>query len=471
MKNFRILLSAILVVLLLPVIAQDSLQHSTKVKYVFLFIGDGMGLAQVNLTQACLDAENGESGYGQMSFTRFPYTGLISTYSSSSLTSCSSAAGTALATGKKTANGRLSMAPGGDTIYQTIAEKAHEAGMKAGIVTSVSIDHATPASFYAHNTMRSNYFEIGIDLSRSGFDYFAGGGFLQPDGKLDGRPANVLTEAKKNGYTIVDNREDFKNLMVSNKVLVLSPVQGNHASLPFTLGSNPANLSLADFTAKGIRVLTNPNGYFMMIEGGKIDWACHENDAATMVNEVKAFDGAIHEALKVYKLFPEETIIVVTADHETGGLSLGSWSTDGEVYPSLLLQQKTSVENFSNYLVSYRKKSSGDRDQDFERFMIMIGNEFGFNSGDAKATLTEEEIQQLKNSFIKSMNSTSDSDLVFKTAIGIMNNKAGIGWSTSGHTATAVPVYAIGAGAERFTGFHDNTDIPKILEELMGLDK
>ena len=471
MKNYRFLIIAVLVILLLPAFAQDSLMQSPGVKYAFLFIGDGMGQAQVNLTQAYLSASKGETGFGEMTFTQFPYTGLITTHSASSLATCSSAAGTALATGMKTSNGRVSMSPGGDTIYQTIAEKAQEAGMKTGIVTSVSIDHATPASFYTHNTMRSNYFEIGVDLSRSGFDYFAGGGFLEPDGKLDGRPANVLKEAVKNGYTIIDNPNDFNTLNKSSKVLVISPVQGSSASLPFTLGSNPANLSLADFTAKGIRVLTNQRGYFMMVEGGKIDWACHMNDAATTVHEVMAFDAAIREALKVYMLFPEETIIVVTADHETGGLSLGNRLPGGEVNPYVLLGQKTSPENFSNYINGYRKKSSGDIDQDFERFMGMLTNMFGFNSGDESTTLTAEEVLDLKEAFMKSMNSTAESNLVANTTIGIMNNKAGISWGTTDHTAVAVPVYAIGAGAERFTGYHDNTDIPKILEDLLGLDR
>jgi alkaline phosphatase len=167
-----------------------------KAKYVFLFIGDGMGLAQVNLTEAYLAAIKNEIGFEHLNFTKFPQVGLASTYANNAMITCSAAAGTALATGHKTNIGRISMDPTGSEPYESIATKAKKAGYKVGIVTSTSIDHATPSAFYAHQPDRSMYFAIGVQLTQSQFDFFAGGGFLIPDDTLQGKEIWLREAAK-----------------------------------------------------------------------------------------------------------------------------------------------------------------------------------------------------------------------------------------------------------------------------------
>ncbi|NTV83580.1 MAG: alkaline phosphatase, partial [Bacteroidales bacterium] len=270
-----------------------------KVKYVFLFVGDGMGQAQVNLTQGYLAALEDRVGFGQMNFTRFPHVGFASTYAFNQFITCSAAAGTALATGHKTSNGRISMDPEGSLPYESIATKAKNDGYKVGIVTNVSIDHATPAVFYAHQPGRDMYFEIGLDLARSDFDFFAGGGFLIPDGgSVDSGAVNVIDYAMRNGFNVVNTREGFENLSpAAGKTLVISPRTASEASMPFSIDMAPTDITLADYTAKAISLLDNEKGFFLMVEGGKIDWASHGNDAATVIHEVIAFDKDVEHAV------------------------------------------------------------------------------------------------------------------------------------------------------------------------------
>ncbi len=156
-----------------------------KAKYVFYFIGDGMGQVQINAAEAYLAAIDDKKGFQHFAFTQFPAAGYASTYADNRFITGSAAAGTALACGKKTNINRISMNPDATESYTTIAEKCKDMGMKVGILSSVSIDHATPAVFYAHQPLRSNYFEIGLDLANCSFDFFGGGGFKSPDGEVN----------------------------------------------------------------------------------------------------------------------------------------------------------------------------------------------------------------------------------------------------------------------------------------------
>ncbi len=450
-----------------------------KAKYVFLFIGDGMGQAQVSLAEAYLAAVNDRIGFEPLSFSKFPYTGQSTTYANNRLITCSAAAGTALATGHKTNINRISMDPAGDLPFETIAEKAKNKGCKVGIITSVSIDHATPAVFYAHQPDRNNYFEIGTELAGSGFDYFAGGGFVTPDGALNGEQVNLLKLAADSGYRVVNTAEAFSALKPgSGKALVMSPRTARGATLPYALDMDPGDLTLADFTAKGIAMLSGKEGFFMMVEGGKIDWACHSNDAATTLHEVLAFDGAVREALKFYQDHPDETLIIVTADHETGGLSLGYARTKYETNPGLLKYQLSSVDELNKIVAMFRINQSGDTDADFERMLKALENDLGLNSRKWGTLLSEEEKESLRVLFKESMaititdiTSYNESEPFIDQAIRLINQKAGVSWCSGSHTAINVPVYAFGAGAERFTGVMDNTDIPKRIGEIMGISE
>jgi alkaline phosphatase len=448
-----------------------------KTKYVFLFIGDGMGLAQVNLTEAYLAALQDKIGFEHLNFTKFPQVGLVSTYASNQMITCSAAAGTALATGHKTNIGRISMDPEGFVPFESIATKAKRDGYKVGIVTNVSIDHATPSVFYAHQPDRDMYFEIGIQLTQSDFDFFAGGGFFIPDGTWQGKEVNLIKLARENGFNVVNTREGFAQLAPGgNKTLVLAPRLASEASLPFSLDIEPGDITLADYTSKAISMLDNEKGFFLMVEGGKIDWACHKNDGAATMQEVIFFDNAIGNAVAFYEKHPDETLIIVTADHETGGLALGNVETGYDSHIGLLKYQKSSVEELNKIVAQFRVNKSGDSKADFYRMLKVLESDMGLNSSQRNTLLTVDEISQLKNSFVESVYGIAtekgiygDNEPFMDIAVGILNKKAGIAWSSNAHTCVNVPVYTIGTGAERFSGYIDNTDIPKLIRELMGI--
>jgi alkaline phosphatase len=448
-----------------------------KVKYVFLFIGDGMGVAQVNLAQGYLAALDDKIGLKPLTFTAFPQVGLVSNYANNQLITCSAAAGTALATGNKTNTGRISMDPTGTVPYESIATKAKKSGFKVGILTTVSIDHATPSAFYAHLPERDMYFQIGVQLTHSGFDYFAGGGFVAPEDTLDGMLVNLVDLAKENGYKVVNTRADFEKLAPGEvKTLVQSPRLAGEASMPFYIDMDPGDLTLADYTAKAINLLTNDKGFFMMIEGGKIDWACHGNDAASVIQEVISMDKAVENAYSFYMKHPDETLIIVTADHETGGLALGNYEMKYSSNIGLLKYQKSSVEELYKIVEKFRGNRAGTPDEDFTKMMKIVETEIGLNSRHNNTLLTDEEIAALKKIYMTNVYGSGDEQgnignygAFIDAAIKLLAEKAGISWGSSAHTFINVPVYAIGPGAEKFSGYIDNTDIPRIIAELMAV--
>lgn len=301
-----------------------------QAKYVFYFIGDGMGVNQVNGTQTYLAALEGRIGTTPLSFTQFPYAALVTTYSATNGVTDSAAAGTALATGHKTKNGALGVLKDQQTSVSSIAVAAQQAGAAVGITTSVSVDHATPASFYAHQGARGSYYAIGQDLIRANFDLYAGSDFLSPYQDKNQTSPSLYQEAEQAGYTLVRQYQDLEKLSTNKKALLLQPEtysEKDRASIPYAIDrKDPTALTLTQITQSATKFLNQKGGqkgFFLMVEGGKIDWACHANDAATVFHEVIDMDKAIQVAFDFYKQHPDETLIVVTADHETGGIVLG----------------------------------------------------------------------------------------------------------------------------------------------------
>jgi alkaline phosphatase len=321
------------------------------------------------------------------------------------------------------------------------------------------------------------YFEIGVQLTQSDFDFFAGGGFLHPDDTLEGKAVNLVRLAKDNGFNVVNTLEGFDNLAPGgSKTLVLSPRQGSEASLPFYIDSEPGDITLDEYTSKAISLLDNNNGFFMMVEGGKIDWACHGNDAATAIKEVIAFDKAVGDAVAFYQKHPDETLIIVTADHETGGLALGNDETGYDSRLDMLKYQKSSLEKLNKIVAQFRATKSGDSDADFAKMLKVLESDMGLNSRQRNTLFTDNETSRLKKAFITEVynmdpdkRKEKDGETFMETAIRILADKAGIGWSSTAHTCVNVPVYAIGTGSEKFSGCIDNTDIPKLIGELMGI--
>ena len=447
--------------------------YAQQAKYVFYFIGDGMGVNQVNGTEMYLAEQEGRIGVTPLLFTQFPAVGVATTFSATNSVTDSSAAGTALATGVKTYNGAIGM-DDQKNVIQSVAEKAKKAGKKVGVTTSVSVDHATPAAFYAHQPNRSMYYEIALDLPKANFDFYAGGGFLKPTTTADKKEApSIFPIIEEAGYTIAKGIDDFKvKSTQADKMILIQKDGANPSCLPYAIDRKENDLTLAQITESAIDFLTKGNnkGFFLMVEGGKIDWACHANDAATVFNEVKDMDNAIKVAYEFYKKHPKETLIVITADHETGGIVLGT----GKYALNLkaLQYQKHSADGLSQR-ISELRKSKGNK-VTWEDMKTFLGEEMGFwkqfpISWEQEKTLRDEfEKSFVKNKVVFAESMYSKSEPMAARAKEVMDEIAMIGWVSGGHSAGYVPVFAIGAGSQLFGEKIDNTEIPKRIAKAAG---
>ena len=415
-----------------------------KPKYVFLFIGDGMGTAQIQSARfykGTVD-NNGAVTEADLSFTSFPQVGSVTTYDSTSFCPDSASTATSIATGHKTESGVINMCPWTrDVPYETIAEKLHaQKGYKVGVISTVNIDHATPAAFYAHQKTRKNYYQIGVELANSGFEYFAGGEFQKVNGDGTG-PDN---------HTVAANGE----------------------------------WQLTDYVKKGIELLNNKKGFFLMTESGKIDWACHANDAAASIHDVLEMSNAVQAAVDFYNAHPNETLILVTADHETGGMAIGYKTTNYDTFLTNLAHQKMSYAKFdSTYVQGYIANKTP-----FETAMQDVKNVFGLTlptdpaaASAGKLLLTDYEVENLRKAYERTLQVGSSSQskmsqqdyelygtyIPFSMAVcHTINHKSGMDHTTYAHTGAMVNVYAMGVGAEKFGGVYDNTEIYHKLAEL-----
>ena len=445
-----------------------------QAKYVFYFIGDGMGVNQVNGTEMYqAEFQKGIIGVEPLLFTQFPVGTMATTFSATNSVTDSAAAGTALATGEKTYNHAISVDVDKNPL-QTVAEKAKKAGKKVGVTTSVSVDHATPASFYAHQPDRNMYYEIALDLPKANFDFYAGGGFLKPNTTFDKKEApSIFPIFEQAGYMVARGYQDYKDKAAkADKMILIQREGANPSCLPYALDRKEGDLTLAQITESAIDFLTKgkDKGFFLMVEGGKIDWACHANDAATVFNEVKDMDDAIKVAYEFYKKHPKETLIVVTADHETGGLVLGT----GRYALNLkaLQYQKNSTDVLSQRISDLRK-AKGNK-VTWEDMKALLAEEMGFwkqlpLSWSQERKLRDEfEKSFVKNKVVFAESMYSKSEPMAACAKEVMNEMAMVGWVSGGHSAGFVPVFAVGAGSHLFGGKIDNTEIPKRIAKAAG---
>lgn len=444
-----------------------------QAKYVFYFIGDGMGVNQVNGAEMYLAEQEGRIGVKPLLFTTFPAGTMATTFSATNSVTDSSAAGTALATGEKTYNGAVSM-DDDKNVLSTVAERAKKAGRKVGIATSVSVDHATPAAFYAHQPNRSRYYEIALDLPKTGFDFYAGSGFLKPTTTADKKEApNVFPIIEEAGYTIARGLDEYKEKAADAKKMILIQKEGAEPSfLPYAIDHEEGDLTLPEITESAVSFLSkgNKKGFFLMVEGGKIDWACHSNDPVTVFEEVIDLDNAVRVAYEFYKKHPKETLIVVTADHETGGMGLGIGKY--ELHLKSLLNQKQSQDLLSKAITDLRKdkagKASWNEIKDLLTEKMGFWKELPLTWEQEKMLRDEYEQSFVKNKVVFEESLYSRTEPLAAAARKVMSQIAMVGWTSSSHTAGYVPVFAIGAGADLFTGKMDNTEIPKRIAKAAG---
>ena len=405
MKLTRIA-SAIMAIAML-VTAAGCTQKEERAKYIFLFIGDGMGNSHVSVTESYLSWKAGKLGGEQLLMTTFPVFGTATSHSADKRVTDSSAAGTAIACGEKTNNSYLGVDPQGNPL-ESMSICLKEDGYKVGIISSVPINHATPGSFYGHNISRNGYYEIMTEIPASGYEYFASAGILGYHGPRgsEGQVPDAEEFLEANGYDVCFGKAELAAALANSEKIVFSQEynRGVEPKNYDSTGNKPeTETTLAEMVQAGIDFLGDEKPFFIMCEGGEIDWAGHSDKTMPMILATIGFDEAIKAAYEFYLEHPEETLIVVTADHETGGVALGAGNHHGNINWEVI--ENSWIEN---------QKSNNLR--------------FDENAK--------------------------------------LNADAHIGWTTTDHTGGAVPVYAIGKGAEKFAGRMDNTDIKgKILGE------
>ena len=278
-------------------------------------------------------------------------------------------------------------------------------------------------------------------------------GKYRGDAKCSTAQRNDLYDrAEKQGYTIARGYNDYKTKAKKAEKMML--YQKNVAEeVPYAIDRAKDDLTLAQITKAGIDFLSKKNrkeGFFMMVEGGKIDYASHRDDAATMIHEVLDFNAAIEEAYEFYKKHKDETLIIVTADHETGGIVLG-YTGQYKLDLKVLESQKVSVDNLVSMLESLKETTWG-------KVSEMVKENVGV---EPRGNHSAEESVNMNH------------DLAYRIAydaIYDLDRKALISWASGNHSGTFVPLFAIGEGADRFNGVIDNTDIPLTIMEFLGID-
>lgn len=463
-----------------------------KAKYVFYFISDGTG---VNIVQAAehyrADIEtgasagvNGAADYAPKPFlfSQFPVVGMATTYSASSRVTDSAASGTALASGHKTTNHFVGMLPDKCTPVYSIAKTAKSLGMAVGIGTSVSIDHATPAGFYAHNVDRNEYHSIGHDLVNTDYvDFFGGSSLKQPTSDKHPGEASLYELAEKAGITVAYGMDEYKAKAKKAKrmLLVQDREKIGSSSLPYALDRKPGEMSIEDILTAQIDFLQrkdNGKGFFLMNEiGGLVDWADHSNDAGGAFAELEAVNRCVEIAYEFYKQHPDETLIVLTSDHDTGGPSLGTGKY--EMRLKSLQTQKITKDHYTDYLADLRKKT--ENKVTWEQIEQSLRDLWGFWS---VHKLTDKQTKYLKDVYAETFDASAKSgteadgssslykknERLSSAACRVLGEIAMIGYAHGAHTGGFVPVYAIGVGADEFKGLNDNAEIPKkILRELI----
>jgi alkaline phosphatase len=345
-----------------------------QIRNVILFIGDGMGLSHLTAARTNLLGRDGRFHLEQM-----PVTGLVATHSADDLITDSAAAGTALSCGIKTTNGSIGVDANGQS-HPTILEAARDAGLSTGLVTTTSLADATPAVFASHVRSRGMKHEIALQMLRSRVNVLFGEGeYFYP--KTDPRSErtddeNPLALAKELGYTIIDNKEDLPNAEANFLLGLFEDLTTDRLKPEMQAPAHTP--SLAELTDKALALLScNEKGFFLMVEAEGVDHGSHVNRPDYFIEHIKNFDAAVKVAID-FALQDEHTLVLVTADHETGGLNI----IDGS--PA--------------------------------------------------------------------------------------NGQFEVAWATDRHTGQPVPLFAFGPHAMRFTGLKDNTEIPKIIAELMKLD-
>ena len=442
-----------------------------QVKYVFYFIGDGMGVNEVVGTNLYNEA----NGLETVNFTQFPVVNFITTVSANSLVTDSSAAGTALATGVKINNSSVGVDPDGNPV-SNLTEWAHAAGFGTGVATSVGVNHATPASFVGHSDKRSSYEDLALQMIDSPVDFMAGATFLT-DRNSGHDAAYFEHKADSAGMAVYKGPGAIQGIdFTRDRVVCLSGKAED--SVPYAIDRKDDDTQLADFVDAGIRYLEaryGKKGFFLMVEGGKIDYAGHANDAATCFQEVNDMAVSVDLALTFLARHPKETLIIVTADHETGGLMLGSGRY--EMHPDRLAGQHASVDAVTElFRDAFFPEDKPYKAPTWEAVKAFFTENLGLWGAVEVNERTENE---LKGVYDRTFGKGGDRNLseenlysvnyrLVADVIRALDRAAGYQWSFGSHSGSPVGLYVTGACAEQFNTVRDNAEIAPLIAKLAG---
>lgn len=364
-----------------------------------------MGASHVSLAESYLSYKQGKMGGERLSFSEFPIFGMVSTYSANRSITCSAAAGTAIACGEKTNNTFIGVDPDLNKL-ESISTVLKKDGYKVGIISNVPINHATPGAFYANVPNRFQNYEIMKSIPGSGFEFFAGSGFNDYYGK-DGKEVGTEEYLESMGYQVFFGKDEYEAKGEADKVVLCQKHNKGKEAENYSISENTGLelYTLDEMLKEGLEFLGDEEPFFIMCEEGMIDWAAHTNATMYTINHILELDEAVQRAYEFYLKHPDETLIIVTSDHDTGGPSLG--------------QGRKWMDDRLNWEVL----------------------DSAWNAPDGRKPLSSDENKAL-------------------------NDAAFIGWTTMQHTGNDVPVYAIGKWAEKFSGKMDNTHFKmKILSE------
>lgn len=403
---------------------------ATALNVIYL-IGDGMGVNHVFLASIL---EN-----KILEMMKFPYAGLVLTYSADSWVTDSAPAATALASGFKTLNRAIGVLPDGTPVF-SMMELARDLGFATGIVVTCRVTHATPAGFYGHVVDRDDEFTLAKQLAYAGIDVILGGGWdwflpVEKGGRRkDG--LDLIQAMIEQGYQYTTTKKELE-LITRPKVLGL--FAPSHLD-PVT-ERRPEQPTLDEMARKALEILSQTGkDFILMIEGSQIDWEAHANDFYGVWKEVIEFDNAVRVAIEFAKK-DGNTLVVVVGDHETGGLSLSAGG-----YVIHVEQARKAKGTTRMFLKEYDIR-------DKEWFIAGLKEWYGVD-------VTDEEYDALAK--------VRPAELRRELA-RFVSRKMGFGWTTYDHTASPVPIFAFGVGAHFFTGVMDNTDVAKMIMRLMGI--
>lgn len=453
--------------LLISAATLSSLSAYAQAKYIFYFIGDGMGMGHVQTAETYRrDVLRTDA---PLLMLTFPVATQVRTHSANNPVTDSAAAGTALSTGHKTNNYMVGTAPDSTWVY-SIADRFMQSGRAVGVVSSVAGDDATPAAFYAHAVSRKDK-SVGGFAPQSGVRFFAAPVYKAMKGE-HGTSTSWTDEMSHAGYTIVHGYDSYMAQRVPEQKYLMLAEHPVGEQVGYTLDAAEGMLSLAEMTETAVDALsTDPDGFFLMVEGGNIDWAAHANDGGTVVREVIAFQDAIDVACRFAERYPDETLIVVTADHDTGGMALGRRDNERNIHLELIDHQKISKDRFSDWCRTEWK----DRTPTWQQMKEVLTRKLGLWNG---IDLTDAETEQIRHSFDETFvtgrakdekSLYNDFNRFTVTLFDIINRHYGIGFTSGNHTGNFVPLYARGTDAMLFTRQLDNTEIPMLLLKAAGI--